>query len=112
MISARPAGYEDPIGTAMLLNLQNAVTAWKRPAEFLLSVSEIPMHMADPLSAADSKSFAGNLFSGHSSLRWLCACFNSIQQLRVRQVTNEHQTRLLSRLPESGSQLHLQDLAL
>lgn len=87
MISAKPAVYEDPIGTAMLLGLQNAVSAWKRPAEFLSSVPDIPMHMADPLSAADYKSFAGKLFSGHASLRWLCACFNSVQQLRVRQPT-------------------------
>lgn len=98
-LSAKPAGYEDPVGTAMLLDLQSVLTVWKRPAELLPSISDIPMHIPNPLSAADSKSFAGKLFCGHSALRWLCACFNSIQEVRVRQATYEYQSKALSRLP-------------
>lgn len=92
----------------MLLDLQNVLTVWKRPAELLPSISDIPMHVPNPLSAADSTSFAGKLFCGHSALRWLCACFNSIQEVRVRQATCVYQTNALSRLPEAASQPHVQ----
>lgn len=73
-------GFEDLYGTAVLLDTQEAVKAQKRPNNLLPTVPDMPMHVAKP---SKSRTFAGRLFAGHPSLKWLCACFLAVHELRV-----------------------------
>jgi len=74
-----PADREDSYGTAVLLETRGVVKGYKQPKD-LLSVSDVPMRVATPSA---SRALAGRLFAGHPSLRWLCACFVAVHELRV-----------------------------
>ena len=73
------ADSEDSYGTAVLLETQGVVKGYKQPKD-LLSVSDVPMRVVTPSA---SRALAGRLFAGHPSLRWLCACFVAVHELRV-----------------------------
>ncbi|KAA6419035.1 MAG: guanylate kinase, partial [Trebouxia sp. A1-2] len=70
--------YEDPYGTAVLLETRGVVKGYKQPKD-LLFVSDVPMRVVTPSA---SRALAGRLFAGHPSLRWLCACFVAVHELR------------------------------
>ena len=74
-----PADCEDSYGRAVLLERRGVVKGYKQPKD-LLSVSDVPMRVITPSA---SRALTGRLFAGHPSLRWLCACFVAVHELRV-----------------------------
>ncbi|KAL0028975.1 hypothetical protein WJX77_009213 [Trebouxia sp. C0004] len=84
---AEPAGKKvepvqelPPSALELLLPTWSDAPAQQKPAPSDCEDSyDVPMRVGTPSA---SRALAGRLFAGHPSLRWLCACFVAVHELR------------------------------